>query len=123
MTIGKLIEKAALKDAIHEIFNFIREANKFFDTEQPWITRTTNEDVCKNTLYQCVQIIANLAVLLQPFLPFSSEKVCSWLNITNIWERKIVPAGYHLPEIEILFQRIEKKAIEEESEKCNSSAF
>lgn len=120
VTIGRLIEKAAFKDAINEIFDFIRYANKFFDTEQPWITRDTNERVCKNTLYQCVQIIANLAVLLQPFLPFSSEKVCKWLNINSKWERKYVPAGHQLPEIEILFRRIDKKVIETETEKLKA---
>lgn len=63
--VGKLIKKGAFKDAIKEIFDYIRVANKFFDTEQPWITRVSNETACKNTLYQCVQIIANLAVLIE----------------------------------------------------------
>lgn len=114
---GRLIEKGAFKEAIGGIFDFIRAANKFFDTEQPWITRDTDENACKNTLYQCVQIIASLAVLLYPFLSFSSEKVCKWLDLNNKWERKSVPAGYRLPEIELLFQRIDKKVIEEETEK------
>lgn len=92
----------------------------FFDTKQPWITRTTDTKACENTLYQCVQIIANLAVLLSPFLPFSSAKVCKWLGINNKWEKQSVPAGYLLPEIDILFQRIDKKAIEIETEKLNS---
>lgn len=118
--IGRLIEKGAFKDALQELFNFIRSANKFFDTRQPWITRTTDEYDCKDTLYQCVQIIANLAVLLYPFLPFSSKKICGWLNITNQWEQQSVPSGYQLPEIEILFQRIEKKVIEEETAKLKT---
>lgn len=119
-TTGRLIEKGAFKEAIGGVFDFIRVANKFFDTEQPWITRDTDEKRCKNTLYRCVQIISNLAVLLYPFLPFSSEKVCRWLNINNKWERKSVSAGYRLPEIEILFKRIDKKVIEEETEKLKA---
>lgn len=117
VTVGTLIEKGKMKDALNEIFIFVRESNKFFDTQQPWITRTADERLCRNTLYQCVQSIANLAVLLYPFLPFSSEKVCSWLNIDHTWKKKSVPAGYRLPEIEVLFQRIDKKVIEEESAK------
>ena len=116
-TTGALIEKAAFKDALNGIFDFIRSANKYFDSEQPWITRDTDQTACQNTLYNCVQIIANLAVLLAPFLPFSSEKVCRWLNLTTDWNLKSVPAGYQLPEIEILFQRIDKKVIEDETEK------
>lgn len=117
VSVGRQIENAAFKDAIAEIFNFVRYANKFFDTEQPWVTRTTDETACENTLYQCVQMIANLAVLLAPFLPFSSEKVCKWLGINNKWEKQSVSAGYPLPEVEILFQRIDKKVIEIETEK------
>lgn len=115
VTVGALIEKGRFKDSLNEIFEFVRESNKFFDTQQPWITRTANESFCKNTLYQCVQIIANLAVLLYPFLPFSSGKVCSWLNIDYSWEKKSVPVGYQLPKIEVLFRRIDKSVIEEES--------
>ena len=94
--------------------------NKFFDTEQPWLTRNTDKTACDNTLYQCVQIIASLAVLLLPFLPFSSEKVLHWLNISGKWERRTIPAGHSLPEVELLFQRIDKKVIDIETEKVKS---
>lgn len=120
IAVGKLIESGYFKDAINEIFEFVRGANKLFDTERPWITRNTDKTACDNTLYQCVQIIANLSVLLSPFLPFSSEKVMRWLNICNKWERQHVSGGYLLPEAEILFQRIDKKAIEEETEKLKA---
>lgn len=115
-TTGRLIEKGAFKDALKELFDFVRSSNKFFDTGQPWLTRTTDEAACKNTLYQCVQIIANLAVLLSPFLPFSSEKIRRWLQISEKWEYHTVSAGFRLPEIEILFRRIDKKVIEKETE-------
>lgn len=117
---GRLIEKGAFKDAIGGIFEFVRSANKYFDTQTPWITRTTDEKACQNTLYQCVQIIANLVVLLAPFLPFSSEKVCAWLQISNEWNRKEIPEGYRLPEIQILFERIDKGVIDVETEKLKS---
>jgi methionyl-tRNA synthetase len=114
---GEKIEAGNLKDAIGGIFEFVRYANKFFDTEQPWITRDTDRKACNNTLFNCVQIIANLAVLLYPFLPFSSEKVCKWLNLSSEWKKQYVSEGYQLPEIEILFERIDKKQIEEEKAK------
>ncbi len=120
VTTGNLIEAGRFKDAINGIFDFVRESNKFFDAQQPWISRNTDERLCKNTLYQCVHRIANLAVLLHPFLPFSSEKVCSWLDIDCTWEKKAVPAGLRLPEIDVLFQRLDQKVIEEESEKLKA---
>lgn len=116
-TTGRLIEKGACKDALSEIFDFIRKANKYFDTETPWITRTTNEKACRNTLFQCTQMIANLAVLLAPFLPFSSQKVCGWLNVQNQWKPQSVPGGYHLPKIQLLFERLDKSVIVQEEEK------
>lgn len=90
-TTGGLIEKGLFKDAVSGIFEYVRRANKYFDTEAPWITRLSDEAACQNTLYQCVQIIANLAVLLKPFLPFSSEKVCSWLGLTTPGSSTVFP--------------------------------
>lgn len=107
-TTGERIEKGCFKDAIEGIFEVVRRANKYFDEKEPWKTRTTDIDSCKDTLYQCVQIIANLSVLLAPFLPFSSEKVCNWLSLTSDWEYKTVPSGYCLPETQILFERLDK---------------
>lgn len=120
ISVGQQIENGTFKDAIDKIFDFVRSANKFFDTEQPWVTRNTDKTACDNTLYQCVQIIANLAVLLSPFLPFSSEKVLGWLNVSNKWERKLISAGYFLPEVGVLFQRIDKKVIDIETEKLKT---
>lgn len=119
-SVGRQIENCAFKDAIGEIFDFVRCANKFFDEKRPWITRTEDLKACAGTLFSCVQIIANLAVLLSPFLPFSSGKICTWLSIDDRWGPHAVPAGYALPEIEILFQRIDKKVIEIETEKLKT---
>ena len=99
--------------------SFVKTANKYFDTETPWITRTSDQEACRNTLYQCVQMIANLAVLLRPFLPFSSEKICGWLSLDDKWQLHEVQGGYHLPKIQILFERIDKSAVETETEKLS----
>ena len=90
---GRKIEKGNFKDAIEGVFEVIRKANKYFDEKEPWKTRISDVLTCKNTLYEYTQIIANLAVILAPFLPFSSEKVLGWLNISKDWEYKTVPAG------------------------------
>lgn len=103
------IEKGYFRESISKIFEFVRFANKYFDSEQPWITRTTNTEKCQNTLFQCVQMIAGLAVILYPFLPFSSERIFRWLNLSKKWERQSIEAGYILPEIDILFERLKNK--------------
>ncbi len=112
---GKRIEAGNLREALGGIFDLVHTSNRYYDIEQPWITRTTEPEACNNTIYNCVQLTACLAVLLAPFLPFSSEKVCRLLSLDTGWIPKNVPAGYELPEIPLLFQRIDKKTAEEET--------
>lgn len=72
---GRLIEAGHLKDALEYIFSYVRKANQYFDLHKPWIQIKEDQQSCGSTLYTCVQIIANLANLLQPFLPFSCDKI------------------------------------------------
>lgn len=116
--VGRKIEHGELRDALEEVFAFIRRANKYFDVEKPWIQVKEDMNKCKDTLYSCVQIIANLSNLLYPFTPFASEKIKKFLNINeNCWSKVIVPKGTRVNDIEILFERIDKKRIEEEIER------
>ena len=113
-SVGENIEKANLRDALEEIFELVRFGNRYFDAYKPWITRDTNINACENTIFNCVQLVANLATLLLPFLPFSSEKVCTWLALEQEWEPQFVRSGYIIPTREILFERLDKKIIDEE---------
>ena len=118
--IGKKVEGGRLKEAIDDIFAFVRFSNKYFDLGKPWITRNTSLRDCQDTLYNCVQLIVNLAVLLEPFLPFSSEKVLGWFLLDSSWKRKTVPTGFVIPETEILFRRIDRERIGKEEEKLRA---
>lgn len=115
--VGELIENGNLKEAIDTVFDFVRFSNKYFDTERPWETRNANIKCCSETIYNCVQIIANLAVLLEPFLPFSSAKMKDWLAIENGWSVKSVPVEFLIPEPAILFERLDKNVVGEELER------
>lgn len=114
---GERIEKGAFKEALDGIFESVRWSNKYFDSQKPWETRTVAPRKCEDTLFNCVQLIANLAVLLKPFLPFSSEKVQGWMGLNDLWKPQFVASGYSLPETEILFERIDKSRADEELEK------
>ncbi len=118
--IGKKVEGGRFKEAIDDIFAFVRFSNKYFDLGKPWITRNTSLRDCRDTLYNCVQLIVNLAVLLEPFLPFSSEKVLRWFLLDSSWKRKTVPTGFVIPETEILFRRIDRERIGKEEEKLRA---
>lgn len=120
--VGEKIEKGEFKAALEEIFAFVRDGNKYFDKEQPWIAIKGNVDKCSNTLYNCVQIIANLSNLLSPFIPFACSKLRDFLNIDNgKWQCIEIPALSYISEPEILFERIDKKKIEEEVKKIGSN--
>lgn len=115
---GKLIAEGSFKEAIENIFRFIRSANKFFDGQQPWVSVKEDPGKCGNTLYTCVQAILNLSVLLEPFLPFSSRKILKMLNATGAaWGYSEIGPGSAIGPVEILFDRIDKKVIEEETQR------
>lgn len=121
-TTAEKIEGGQFKDALEEIFEFVRFGNKYYDVNEPWKTRTAGPAKCDQTLFTCVQIIANLAVLLEPFLPFSSEKLFAWLKLTNKWEFQSVTARLVLPEISVLFRRIDREEIIMEEKKMKQSS-
>ena len=113
-SVGEKIDRGSLRDALEEIFEFVRYSNKYFDDDQPWKTREADFDKCRHTIFNCVNMIANLSVLLSPFLPFSSEKVQSWLSISNNWKYCCVSPNTTIPTIEVLFERLDKKTLDEE---------
>lgn len=108
-SVGAKIENGSFKDALEEIFSLVRFGNKYFDSNQPWKTRTEAPVLCENTLFGCVQLIANIAVLLHPFLPFSSEKIFGWLGITARWQPQFVAEKSLFPKAELLFERINEQ--------------
>jgi len=104
---GTAIETGRFKDALGFIFDLIRFGNRYYDAHQPWKTRTADPAACAQTLFNCTWLIANLAILLSPFLPFSSDKVKQWLNISNVWQVQEMAADTILLPIELLFTRLE----------------
>ncbi len=106
-TVGQKIENGNFKDALEEVFSCIRFGNTYYDSAQPWKTKTTDPDACKTTIANCCYLIANLACLLHPFLPFSSEKIAAWLQSGLHWEEQQVTVSRIPEEISILFDKIE----------------
>ncbi len=122
VSVGKKIEEGKLKDALEEIFEFVRFGNKYFDTEAPWLTRTTDIDKCKSSIFNCAQLIVNYAILLAPFLPFSSDRVIKWFGVSTDWKKQYTPTGYVIPETNILFERLDKNIVEDETNKLHDKA-
>lgn len=112
---GALVEAGQFKDAVELIFGYIRRANKYFDERKPWAQFKEDKADCENTLYECIQIIANLANLLEPFTPFACAKIRKFLTLEEPgWTLFVVPAGRSIRELELLFERIDPDRIAEE---------
>lgn len=115
--VGYLIEEGQFKDALDKIFDFVRFGNRYYDITEPWKTRTADKAKCDNTIYNCVQLIASLAILLEPFLPLSSQKIFDWLKLSKEWKPQYVSEGLKISDVSILFERLDKKIIEEETKR------
>jgi methionyl-tRNA synthetase len=113
---GELVEAGDLKEAIELIFSYVRQANKYFDERKPWIQIKTDKDACGFTLFTCIQIIANLANLLDPFVPFSCQKLRKFLSLEQPqWRLTFVLPKLRIINRELLFERIDISRIEEET--------
>ena len=115
---GDLIEKTRFREALAGVIELARFGNRYFDAQKPWITRNADPAACAQTLHNCVQLIANLAVLLTPFLPFSSHQVLERLNLTaQVWQPAWVPAGRPVAAGGVLFDRLPPETAEAERQR------
>ena len=121
--VGSLIIEGQFKKPLEQIFEFVRYANKYFDEQKPWIQIKEDKPSSDKTIANCVYIIANLSQLLNPFLPFSSEKVKMMLELKELRWEEIEVISVNLQEIKPLFERIEVERIEEELEKLVKEAL
>ena len=111
--IGERIENFEFKNALQEVMKIAQEANRYFDHEEPWITRRTNPLICERTMYVCMKIVTSFVVLAEPFLPFMSEKIKQMINfIPQNWDDIGAPdVAKSIHHTEILFQKVDDEAI------------
>ena len=116
--VGTDIDNGNVKEGLHKIFDCINFANKYFDEKQPWILAKTDSDKCNNVLYNCCNIIYNINLLLKPYLPFSAEKVEEYFKVSSEeWIYKKIDKVEILEDVQPLYERYDKKVIEEEVNK------
>ncbi len=127
-TAGDLFERYHFRDGTLEIMNFARFANKYFNDSEPWKTLKGDTTRCATTINLCLQVARSLAVLLQPVLPFASEKIWKMLNLHDTpaeagWSSAGelgIPAGHILGQPEILFNKIEDEIIQKKIQQLPS---
>lgn len=127
--ISSSIERYRFREALGEMMNVARLGNKYLADEEPWKMVKENPERVKTQMYVALQIASALAVLSEPFLPFTSEKLKRILNISNnelswnsIAERSnLLKAGHQIGQAEILFAQIEDTEIQKQLDKLEAS--
>ena len=124
LTIGKSIERYRFREASQELMSLARLGNKYLADEEPWKVIKLDEERVKTIMYVALQISAALAVVSEPFLPFSATKLKNILNISASlsWEdvtenTVLLTATHQINKAELLFSKIEDKEIEAQVEK------
>ncbi|MCK5036208.1 MAG: methionine--tRNA ligase subunit beta, partial [Candidatus Sabulitectum sp.] len=109
--IAVLMESFKFKKAIVAAMELAREGNRYFDSAKPWKSLKTDPEQCAVTVASCLNLCASLAVIFEPFIPFSTEKIRRMLGLGELkWSDAgtvLLKPGHKLEEAEILFKKLE----------------
>ena len=116
------LEAFRFRQALAEAMNLARLGNKYLADTEPWKVIKTDPERVKTIMYISLQITANLAILLEPFLPFSMEKLREWLGTTGLqWDAAgrsdLLSPGHVISSGELLFSKIDDTEIEKQIQK------
>lgn len=120
--VERLIENFRFRDAQKEAMNLARIGNKYLADLEPWKVIKTDPERVKTVLNLSLQLVANLAIAFEPFLPFSSQKLRMMLNMDEVeWDRlgatDLLPEGHVLGAPALLFEKIEDSVVEAQVQK------
>ncbi len=123
--IQDLLESFKLREALQELMNLARAGNKYLTENEPWKTYKDQPERTATVINYGLQLIANLAILSEPFLPFTAVKLKKYLQIENLnWDdagaMNLLKVGTDISKAEILFEKIEDEAINFQIEKLNA---
>ncbi len=129
--IGESIERYRFREAQQRLMELARLGNKYLADEEPWKQFKTNPERTKTILFVALQISTALAVLSEPFLPYTSKKLkqilnfetlaidLNWSNISNF--DVLLPTNHNLNKTELLFSKIEDQQIEKQLDKLKAN--
>ncbi len=120
--VEKSLESFRIREALKNAMDLARPGNKYLADEEPWKKFKTDPERVKTILNVSLQITANLTICLEPFLPFSMEKLRGFLNFEKQdWDKlgntSLLPAGHKINQPELLFEKIEDEVIEAQLQK------
>ncbi len=112
--LGELIEKFQIKDGLRLAMTLPALGNRYFDYQAPWKAIKENPKNCDRTINVCAKLISSLEILLQPYIPFTTNKIRAMLGLDKrTWDEAKNPIlPDELKKIEVLFPKIEKSKID-----------
>lgn len=129
--ISSSLERYRFREAGQELMNLARLGNKYLADEEPWKVIKQDEQRVMTIMYVALQIATTLAVLSEPFLPFTSKKLKNMLGTDNLqadlnWETitintDLIPTGHQINEAELLFGKIEDDTIQAQLNKLEAT--
>jgi methionyl-tRNA synthetase len=134
--IEALLEEYKFRDALFEVIDLSRKGNQYMQKKQPWIVaksleeKPENQKSVDNCMHLCLQLTANLAILINPFLPNTAKKMLNLMKVVDKmldWENagkiKLLSVGYSLRAPELLFRKIEDDEISFQIEKLKAGVM
>lgn len=123
--VEKALETYHFRQALKAAMDLARLGNKYLADSEPWKLIKTDAERVKQIMFVSMQITANLAILIEPFLPFTADKLSKMLNLSSReWDlvgTNILPAGHQIEKAELLFTRIEDETVAAQVEKLQST--
>ena len=137
--VENLLEQFKFRDALFEVIDLARKGNKYMQDKQPWIVAkqttadgqltTEAQNQVDNCLHICLQLCANLAIFINPFLPFTAKKMLHMMKVVEKmldWENggklKLLSIGYSLRAPELLFRKIEDAEVKAQVDKLKQGS-
>ncbi|MFK7747510.1 MAG: methionine--tRNA ligase [Kordia sp.] len=126
--ISSSIERYRFREASQELMNLARLGNKFLQDNEPWKKIKEDPETVKGIMYVALQIASAIAVLSEPFLPFTSNKLknmlaldveLSWNDIST--KEILIPTGHQINPSELLFAKIDDKEIQAQLDKLEAT--
>ena len=124
--VGTSIETYRFREALSELMNLARLGNRYLTENEPWKVFKTDPERVKTVMALSLQIVAKLAILAEPFLPFSAQKLQAMIGLTNnSWdttkETVLLPSGHVIGQAELLFEKVEDSVVESQLKKLNDT--
>ena len=124
--VEKSLDSFRIRESLKNAMDLARLGNKYLADEEPWKVVKTDAERVKTIMNISLQITANLTICLEPFLPFSMNKLREFLNLEKLdWDKlgetELLAAGHKTNKPELLFEKIEDKVIEAQLEKLQAT--